>query len=356
MSLRTAFRLGLVRSGVGVLLIAALACSEESGDPVRQETARVESVPIEDSILSAGSVKPDVGGQIRVGPRISGRLKRLHVKEGDRVREGQLVAEIEDDELRSRLLEAAAARREGEITVEGAGVKFERRRRLAAEGLLSEDEADGARIEWERSKAALERLEGSERRARVELGYTRLFAPLSGVVTRVSTQEGETVASSFETPTFLTILDPSQLMIEALVDEVDIGRIALGQTARITLDALPGAAWSGRVRSIGREPTESTGPVRFAVVVDLAAGDRAQLRPRLTATVEFIQNEARSALTVPVSAIRQDGAGYFVMVEGTGGGLVRRAILPGTAHEDRIAVTGEISAGETVQLHSERQE
>ncbi|MDX1996406.1 MAG: efflux RND transporter periplasmic adaptor subunit [Thermoanaerobaculia bacterium] len=354
--MKTAYPRMVVTSLVGFSLISGLGCSKANPAVAHELTARVESVAIQDSVLSPGRVVADVGGQVRVGPRISGRLKRLLVKEGDFVRVGQLVAELDDDELRSRLAEASAARTEAEISVEGGRARSERRRRLAAEGLLSQDEAEAARIEWERSKAALLRLEGAENRARVELGYSKLTAPITGVVTRVATQEGETVASSFETPTFLTILDPNLLVVEALVDEADIRRIAVGQKAQVTFDALLGETWSGRVRTVSREPTEATGPVRFAVVLDLEGGSRSELRPRLTATVEFQQGHGRSQLVVPAMALRQDGSGFYVLVRRAEGSLERRAVLPGPEQGGRVSVSGEIQENEIVILVPPRKE
>ena len=237
------------------------------------------------SVSALGAVKPQIGAEVRVGSRISGRVARLRANIGDRVDKGQVIAEIETADLdavieqrRAELslaeakrvaVDRLAARRscprrtrtsrrfEAEATL--AREELQRQQALLAQELVPRATADAARDRHEAAQAltrglapnagssasdatpnnASRRTQTSSahvphsRARRIDRSFTVLRSPIGGVVASVSTQEGETVAAGLSAPTFVTIIDLARLQLNAYVDEVDIGKIALGHVGHV---------------------------------------------------------------------------------------------------------------------------
>ena len=156
----------------------------------------------------------------------------------------------------------------------------------------------------------LDAARASRELALLQLDYTVIRAPISGVVATVSTQEGETVAASFSAPTFVTLLDPTRIECVALVDETDIGRVRVRDSVEFTVDAWPGRVFRGVVTSIAPDATISGGVVDYEVHIRIS-GPVADLKPQMTASVS-IGGEKRRALLVPTTAIRQSPVGTYV--------------------------------------------
>ena len=164
-----------------------------------------------------------------MGSRVSGVVQRLFVRIGDTVRKGQRLAELDARELTARRAQAVAALESARADLEYARADLRRKRELAAAELLPRSELDlserAAAVAEQRVQEAAANLDF----AATQLGYARIDAPIAGVVSSISTQEGETVAASFAAPTFVTLLDLDRLEVWAYVDETDIGRIKRGR-------------------------------------------------------------------------------------------------------------------------------
>src|SRR5262249_17707990 len=149
---------------------------------------------------------PMVGAEVRVGSRISGVVKRLYVRIGDAVVKGQLLAELDERDLVARRDESAAALRQGEVALGYAKLDLDRKRALSARGNLTASELEVAERAYAIGEQQVNGARASLAYANTQLEYARIVAPISGLVSSVSTQEGETVAASFAAPTFLTLL------------------------------------------------------------------------------------------------------------------------------------------------------
>jgi RND family efflux transporter MFP subunit len=157
-----------------------------------------------------------------------------------------------------------------------------RKRELGAAQLIPRNELDLAERACAVAEQRLKEAEANLEYADTQLGYTRILAPISGVVSTISTQEGETVAASFAAPTFVTLLDLDRLEVWAYVDETDIGRIQAGQKARFTVDTYPGQEFEGRVTTIYPQAEIRDNVVNYVTVVRFEPpGDRV-LRPEMT--------------------------------------------------------------------------
>lgn len=307
-----------------------------------------------------------------VGSSVMGRVVELAVREGDRVEAGQTLARIDPVQARSETeaataqisaleAEQAAARDQvavaraelggSEARAREAAQALERARQLSAAGLLPAADqdaaigvADAAAAQVKAATAGVARAEQSlaaagrrvaqaraqATRARDILDKTNITAPISGVVSRLQVREGEMVVIGIQNQpgtTLMTISDLSAINAEVKVAEADVLRLALGQTASVTLDAVPDTTFGGKVVEIGASalPLQGTGAAarEFRVVVRLDDGSSA-LRPGLTCDAQILAQEARNVTTVPLQAVvlrtPQEGApektGVFVVREG----------------------------------------
>jgi RND family efflux transporter MFP subunit len=277
-----------------VFLGRAAAKRGQEEAPGRQ-VVRVTRRAIGSSVKATGLVKPRIGAEVKVGSRVSGVVARLHVRIGDTVARGQLLAELETRELVARCDQAQAALAAADATLQYARSDLTRKRALGTAELLSAADLDVA--ERSRGVAEQQRAEAAANLdfARTQRGYSRITAPIAGIVASVATQEGETVAASLAAPTFVTLVDLARLEVWAYVDETDIGRIAKGQTARFTVDTYPDHEFEGRVTAVYPQAEIRDNVVNYVTVVTFDPPRDRTLRPEMTTTVRIAIGRAPRA-------------------------------------------------------------
>lgn len=319
------------------------------------ETARVIRQDLSRTVIATGVIRPVVGAEIDVGSRISGRVVRLPVKVGDRVEAGDLLAELDRAELAAAVDQARAELSLTRARLTAAESTFQRRRRLAASGLASQEGLETARRDLDVESAGLELAEARLRAAEISLGYARIRAPIRGVVAAVTTREGETVAASFAAPTFVTIVDLDRLEVEAYVDETDIGRIAVGQPATFTVDTYPGAEFPATVTAIQPKAELQGNVVNYVVTLDFeipgSSGEGPYvLRPEMTAHVRLRIEEKHGVLTAPRRALRRRDGRQYVVVE-RAGAFREQEIETGWRTDTAVEILDGLEEGEVVQLN-----
>lgn len=336
-------------SGAGWLVARkAEAGAGRPGVPV-METAPVERRDVGATVLATGVVRPRVGAQVAVGSRASGVVQRLHVSIGDRVEKGQLLAELDPVEFETAVARALAKHRSTLSERAWAEQEFTRVERLAAGGHATVAELAQAERVLQTTRAGEGEAAAAVEAARVQLGYTRIRAPISGVVGTVSTQEGETVAASFAAPTFLTIVDLTRLEVWAYVDETDIGRIAAGQRARFTVDTWPDEEFEGRVTAVRPTAELRDNVVNYVTLIAFRNRSDRVLRPEMTTTVRIVVEGRQNVVAVPNGALRRDERGTFTLVA-TPAGSERRGVVPGFRGSDFTEVASGLQPGDRVLL------
>jgi len=357
----------VLATGVVVLALGAWLAAGDRAGGADFETVVVERRGFATTVAAIGAVKPQIGAEVRVGSRISGRVQQLRSNIGDPVAKGQVIAELETAELdaliaqrraelklaQSRQAEAqtlspeALGRAEAEVarfeaTAKLAAEEWERQQLLLARNVATRVEADAARerhlvaqaqlesarrsLELVRtgsteqrvqSEAEHERAQAALQSALVDRSFTVITAPIAGIIASVSTREGETVAAGLSAPTFVTIVDLDRLQVEAYVDEVDIGKVQVGQNAVFTVDAFPARDFEGRVSAIYPSATIQDNVVKYVVALAIDGEYGGLLRPEMTASVR-IRLDARNALAIPTRAVRRaDGQSVvYVLVDG----------------------------------------
>ena len=196
------------------------------------------------------------------------------------------------------------------------------------------------------ARAQVAQAQAALRYAETQLSYTRIVSPVSGVIASVSTQEGETIAAGLQAPTFVTIVDLSKLQVDALVDETDIGRVKVSDSAAFTVDSYPDEEFGGRVTAIYPKAIIDQNVVNYDVVVTIA-NPRGMLRPDMTANVTINIATKSNVLAVPNKAVkREEGTKVVYVIEN--GKPVRHRIRTGWKDSDYTEVASGLREGEHV--------
>ena len=314
------------------------------------ETVRVGRESLRRTVIATGVIRPVVGAEINVGSRLSGIVRNLPVRVGDVVVKGDLLAELDPTALAATIDRARAelALAEAELVV--ATDEVARSRELFAKGVISQVEVTLAERDLAVTEARIRRERAALRAARIDLGYTRITAPIGGVIAAVSTREGETVAAALSAPTFVTIVDTARLEVLAYVDETDIGRVFVGQKATFTVDTYPDHEIGATVASIDPKAVIQSGVVNYVVRLTLDDVEDAVLRPEMTAHVRLVLGAREQVLAVPRRTIRHRDGSTYVLVR-RNGTWQQQAVRIGW-RTDRVAEILEgLSEGEMVQVN-----
>jgi HlyD family secretion protein len=348
------------KAAIAALLTAFLilsACKRSGGGPKNAGgslvPAKVMDLPAQ--VIATGTVNARVGAQVKVGPRVSGRLEHLSVKVGDRVTKGQVLATLEQKDLMANVARTEASLKEAQANAHYAEAYYERQKELLPKGYVAQDAVDVALKARDAADAQAVSAQANLDYTRVQLSYATVTAPIDGIVGSVSTQEGETVASSLSAPTFVTIIDLSRLQVDAYVDEVDIGGIKVGQSATFTVDAFPDKVFGGQVEAIYPEAIIRDNVVNYDVILKITDAYEGLLRPQMTASVTITLDSQKGALVIPVRAVKHEGGKAYVMVP-SDKGLARRPVTLGLESGEFVQVKAGISEGDKVQVPSGNRE
>ena len=301
------------------------------------------------SVQATGIIKPMVGAEVRVGSRISGVVRRLYSKVGDQVSQGDLLAELDATELRARFDQASATLNMFRAQLEQAQSDLRRAMDLQESGIIPPTELEMAQNNQRVAELRVREAEANLAFARTQLGYSRIEAPISGVVASVSTQEGETVAASFTTPTFVTIIDLDRLELWAYVDETDIGRVVEGQTAVFRVDTYPESDFQGSVQSVHPDAVIDNTVVNYITIISIDDRRGKTLRPEMTANVTIFLETRNDVLAVPREALRRSQGRYVVNVLADGQ-VEEREVQVGWRDDSFTEIMSGLDEGDTVLI------
>lgn len=237
---------------IGVLLTLLLVGQMRSGRGPSFETSSAEAAPAvpmkaDNRVVAEGRLVAYPGAEVAVATELPGVVVRLTVEEKDRVRKGQVIAELRADDLRAGLSESRARIEEAEADIRFAEVDLERAERLLSERVGTQDAADRARRNRDAASARKETALAAASRLQAVLAKTRIVAPIDGVVILRSVQPGEHLEAG---EPLVTIADLDRIRVEAEVDEFDTGRVALDAPVKVTAEGYTGQSWPARVEEI----------------------------------------------------------------------------------------------------------
>ncbi|WP_175903698.1 macrolide transporter subunit MacA [Burkholderia seminalis] len=340
-------------------------------------SAPVTRGDLENAVLATGALQ--AFRQVDVGAQVSGQLKSLKVKLGDKVTKGQWLAEIDpvisenalrqarasEESLRAQQQSAAAQLTQAELA-------FRRQQAMLPDDATSRESFEAAKATLDVQRATLASLAAQIRSARIQietaqanLGYTRIVAPIDGQVVAIVTQEGQTVIAQQQAPVILKLANLDTMTVKAQVSEADVIRVSAGQTAYFTSLGEPDKRHYGKLRAIepapqnyadAQSPLAGGGAKPNAAVFYNALFDvpnpEHRLRIAMTAQVSIVLGNARNALSIPAAALgekRKDGT-YAVRVLRADGSTDTRNIRIGINNNVRVEVLAGLKDGERVVL------
>ena len=285
-----------------VLLLCVLCVSCKPKMEFTYSTATVEKQDIMTSVTATGTIEPVTS--VDVGTQVSGIVSKLYVDYNSVVKAGQVIAELDRTNLISDLASAQASLKSAQSDLDYQKANYERYKNLYEKGLISANDYDQARLSYIRSQQTVAQQQESVKRAETNLGYATITSPIDGVVLSKEVEEGQTVASSFSTPTLFKIAqDLTDMRVIADVDEADIGEVREGQRVTFTVDAFPNDTFEGCVTQVRQEATTSSNVVTYEVVISAPNNDL-KLKPGLTANVTIFTMEIKDVLAVSAKALR----------------------------------------------------
>ena len=331
-----------------LLMVTMLSCSQPSRSLHLTRIERASRVDMPAEIIATGKLRPQVGAEVNVGPRISGGLRTLCVRVGDEVTAGQLLAELDHTDLDVAVREADAVLNEAEAQRDLTAGQLRRRQALGREGLISADDLAIVQTAASLAVAQRDRARAQVEATRIARGYAEITAPIAGTVTAIATQQGETVAARFAVPTFVTIMDLTRLQLEAYVDEVDIGRVSVGQSAQFSVDAFPQESFEAKVNAVIPQAKLRDNVVNYTVILAITGGEKEVLRPDMSASVTITTGSEHAVLVLPSRAIQRDSEGRaFVLVEETHR-HVRRDVSIGEVRGNQVQIRSGLREGDQV--------
>lgn len=312
--LRRAAALGVVAVLVGGGLV--YRAKNKPIPPARYVTAAPSTGDVAEKVQATGAVQPVL--QVNVGSQVNGRVAKVFVDFNSVVKKGDILAELDPiqygqqvTQVSSQVSAQKAAVETSKANLEASRVAFERTQRLYDQGLAAKGELDTARGQYEVNKASVAAseaqigaIQAQLSQSQTNVGWTKIYSPVDGVVVTRSIDPGATVVASFQAPVLFVIAqDLRKMRVLADVDEADVGKLKEGMEAEAVVDAFPGETFKGSVQQVRYSPTTTQGVVTYSAVVEVDNPDE-KLRPGMTATVTIKTKEAKNALRIPNAALR----------------------------------------------------
>jgi len=294
------------------ITIAVIALLALIGLLVRQVAFAKETPAYRFATVSRGDMKATVSATgtlnavttVSVGTQVSGQVSELLVDYNDHVRKGELLARIDPTLALQAVTDAQANLEKSQAQALQASRDYSRNRELLDAGLVAKSAYEQTQSSAEVAQAGVKSARVALDRARQNLAYTSIYAPIDGVVVERNVQQGQTVAASLSAPQlFLIANDLSQMQILAQVGESDIAQIKEGQTADFTVAALANQTFHGTVKQVRLQSTTQDNVVNYTVVVAVE-NPKGRLLPGMTARVNFLTKSAENVLSVPNAALR----------------------------------------------------
>ncbi len=342
---------------ISILCIAALALIASRNylfpEKLTVKTAEAALRDLSQTISYAGAIDSPL--RVKIGSEMAGRVAAVYFNELDEVREGQPLIKLEDAEVRAQLNQAQEALNQAQINLVNVESNLARVRTLFKKGFASQEQLDASQQAVDVGRAMVKQSRASYELAAARRNNTIIKAPASGTIVSKNVAVGEIVAgplggATFSAPTFMAeIADLGNLEVMVDVDEVDIGRIRVGQEAAIAVDAFPEKSYQGVVKEIA-SMTSSRREVgiTYRVKARIINPDTS-LKLGMTANLDFLLGKTEQVLTVPKSAIVAEGNSPFVFTV-NGGTLSRKTVAPGVESDEFTAITSGLQPGEKVVI------
>ena len=326
------------------------------------ETAKVKRGDIQEIIDATAIVKTQVNAYVKVGARATGKIQKMNVDVGDYVKKGQLIAVIDQRELKKevdrlqaelnraranlkeiekvyplKIKEAEENLKKAKANFEYALWNFKREKELLKREFTTRQDYEKAEMNLKTAKADLdfaktslnrlkeeykvklkeaesnlEAVKESLEKAKIKLSYTEIYSPIDGIVANITAREGETVVAGLQVANLITILNPDRLEVRIYVDETDIGKVKEKQKVIYFTDAYPDKIFEGYISKIYPEPVVKENIVYYLAIVKVKPDYARYLRPEMTVYAKIITGVKHNVLLIPNSALKFEGGKQYV--------------------------------------------
>jgi HlyD family secretion protein len=269
--------------------------------PIVIQTEKPTTGYIAQSVTATGRVEPE--DTVTVGTQVSGIIKYLYVDFNSQVKKGQLIAELDKSLLQAVVDQYIGQLQNAQSQLLFAKNNFDRQSLLYKTDAISKADYDTALNTYTAAKASVATAQALVRSAQKNLSYADIYSPIDGVVLNRNISIGQTVASSFSTPTLFVIAkDITKMQVQANVDEADIGAVKAGNRVSFTVDAFITDQFKGKVTEIRLHPSVSANVVTYTTIVN-TANDDMKLKPGMTANIIIYTKEVNNAMLIPAKAL-----------------------------------------------------
>lgn len=321
---------------IGAVLLFLGIKKRDSSNTVIVEYGKINQI-----VAATGKIEG--ANQAELSAKITGRIKKILVKERDIVKTNQPLILLDSEELDAQVKEA-------ETVFSQAERNYKRAKNLFEDGIVSKKEYEDSEDEYKRAKASLEYL-------RAMLANTIIRAPFSGAIVKKYKEEGEVISSIGQPETILLLADVSKIKAKVEVDESDIGKLKMGQTAYVTTDTYPGERFYGKIAKIGmmvgkkliksNDPKEIMDKKVLETEIELTQTEKLTLGMTVDAKIIIVEKE--KALIAPKKAIQSDENGEFIYVMNNGKKETRR-IKTGEKDDVHVEIVEGVKEGERVVI------
>ena len=376
-----------------------LVLQKENGEAKILATTEIRAGEVRKVLEATGIVKSQVGSIVKIGARSTGEIRTMLVKVGDKVQKGDLIAEIDDRELQAGKAEAEARLAQAQAELERviqvyplqiseaeaqlelaqaqalyARQNMKRQQTLVDREVVPQDVLDQAvrdqvvarnevlarqatllrvreefDMELPKAKKAVAQAQAALESIAVRISYTRIRSPITGLVSQVTAQEGETVVSGLQVSNLITVIDPSRLEMWIYVDETDVGQVEPGMAVEFRVDAYRNRTFETSIEQIYPEPETRDNIVYFKALCPITAEQAELLRPEMTTQCQIVVEERTNVPVLPNQALKWVGDAQVVFVvnpDGTASrikpelglnGLMGSEIISGLSIGDTVA-------------------
>src|SRR3954454_3786205 len=283
-------------------MFALVFCKGRGSKNEQYRTEKVDRGAITMTVTATGSLSAVT--TVQVGSQVSGVIARLYADFNSRVTKGQILAELDPTPFQQQVEQRQADVTKSKVEAANTRMNYDRQVRHVKAGLSPQSDLDSARAAYEGANAQVQQSTAALNQSLTNLKYTKIVSPIDGIVVDRQYDVGQTVAASFSAPTLFSIAqDLTKMQVQADVDQSDIGRIAVGQPARFTVDSYPDQEFRGRISQIRLNATVSQNVVTYPVIIEVPNPDE-KLRPKMTANVTIDVAVVRDVLRVANGALR----------------------------------------------------
>lgn len=344
----------MAKIAAGVLITAGVLggawywfnSSENSNESTKIEIVKVSKMDLKSTVSATGTIKPV--NSVEVSSKITARIKTVLVKENQQVKAGQTVATLDGKDYEAKAEQA-------QYKVINAKAKYDRAAYLYNIGANSQEQYEDAVLEYDTAKSSLEVTQS-------DLAETIITAPMDGIVVGEPLTPGTMAVQGNNNPTVIMLIaDLSSKQIKAQIDETDIGNIKVGQEAVFTVDAYTDKKFRAKVSGISQtdvtnswnisssssSSTSSADVIYYYVTLDVDDPDN-DLLPGMTARVEVVTSEKQYALAVPISSLKTNANGSYVLLVKGDGSTEERTVKTGIYSDDYVEVVDGISEGDKI--------